>query len=79
MLQPRNTLEKEIAAVLKGSAHVLERKNKELTEDEEKALQQLDLEEVSYHVMLFHQIFCCSIAVNKVFKSLVSEYLLVSL
>ena len=46
ILQPRTSLEKEIAAVLKGSAGILERRNKELTEDEEKALQAVDLEEV---------------------------------
>ena len=32
--------------MLKGSASVLERQNKELTEQEEKALQAFDLEEV---------------------------------
>eukprot|EP00795_Rhopilema_esculentum_P017249 gene17249-8809_t len=43
--KPRSSLEKEIAAVLKGSSGVLERKNKQLTESEEKALQAVDLEE----------------------------------
>lgn len=46
-MQPRTPLEEEVAAVLKGSSHVLERSNKELTEEEEKALLAMDLEEVS--------------------------------
>lgn len=46
MVQPRTPLEEEVAAVLRGSAHVLERSNKELTEEEEKALFAMDLEEV---------------------------------
>lgn len=46
MVQPRTPLEEEVAAVLRGSAHVLERSNKELTEEEEKALLAMDLEEV---------------------------------
>lgn len=46
MVQPRTPLEEEVAAVLRGSAHVLERSNKELTEEEEKALFTMDLEEV---------------------------------
>jgi len=45
MVQPRTPLEEEVAAVLRGSAHVLERSNKELTEEEEKALLAMDLEE----------------------------------
>ena len=48
LFQPRTSLEKEIAAVLKGSAPILERKNKELTEEEEKALQAVDLQEVGF-------------------------------
>ncbi|KAL9969211.1 hypothetical protein ACROYT_G021402 [Oculina patagonica] len=43
--KPRTPLEEEVAAVLRGSAHVLERSNKELTEEEEKALLAMDLEE----------------------------------
>lgn len=43
--KPRTPLEEEVAAVLRGSTHVLERSNKELTEEEEKALQGMDLEE----------------------------------
>lgn len=39
-------MEEEVAAILRGSAHVLERSNKELTEEEEKALLAMDLEEV---------------------------------
>ena len=39
-------MEKEIAAVLKGSSGLLERRNKELTESEERALQAVDLQEV---------------------------------
>ena len=46
IVQPRTPLEEEVAAVLRGSAHVLERSNKELTEEEEKALLAMDLEEV---------------------------------
>ena len=46
MVQARTPLEEEVAAVLRGSAHVLERSNKELTEEEEKALLAMDLEEV---------------------------------
>ena len=46
IIQPRTPLEEEVAAVLRGSAHVLERSNKELTEEEEKALLAMDLEEV---------------------------------
>lgn len=46
-MQPRTPLEEEVAAVLRGSSHVLERSNKELTEEEEKALLAMDLEEVS--------------------------------
>ena len=46
-MQPRTPLEEEVAAVLRGSFHVLERSNKELTEEEEKALLAMDLEEVS--------------------------------
>lgn len=49
IVQPRTPLEEEVAAVLRGSAHVLERSNKELTEEEEKALLAMDLEEV--HVL----------------------------
>ena len=49
MVQPRTPLEEEVAAVLRGSAHVLERSNKELTEEEEKALLAMDLEEVGVH------------------------------
>lgn len=45
--QPRTPLEEEVAAVLRGSSHVLERNDKELTEEEEKALLAMDLEEVS--------------------------------
>ena len=45
-MQPRTPLEEEVAAVLRGSSHVLERSNKELTEEEEKALLAMDLEEV---------------------------------
>jgi len=43
--KPRTSLEKEIAAVLKGSSGLLERRNKELTESEERALQVVDLQE----------------------------------
>lgn len=43
--RPQNDLEREIAAVLKGSAPLLERKDKELTEAEEKALKSFGLEE----------------------------------
>lgn len=43
--KPRTPLEEEVAAVLRGSTHVLEWSNKELTEEEEKALQGMDLEE----------------------------------
>lgn len=46
IIQPRTPLEEEVAAVLRGSAHVLERSNKELSEEEEKALLAMDLEEV---------------------------------
>ena len=46
-VQPRTPLEEEVAAVLRGSSHVLERSNKELTEEEEKALLAMDFEEVS--------------------------------
>ena len=38
-------MEKEISEVLHGSKHLLERKDRELTEAEEKALQTVDLEE----------------------------------
>eukprot|EP00794_Sanderia_malayensis_P000263 gene263-886_t len=43
--KPKNSLEKEIAAVLKSSSSVIERNNQELTEQEEKALQAVDLQE----------------------------------
>ncbi|XP_068697898.1 U3 small nucleolar RNA-associated protein 14 homolog A-like isoform X3 [Montipora foliosa] len=43
--KPRTPLEEEIAAVLKGSSHVLEREKKELTADEERALLAMDFEE----------------------------------
>lgn len=51
-VQPRTPLEEEVAAVLRGSAHVLERSNKELTEEEEKALLAMDLDEVSEYFLL---------------------------
>ena len=38
-------MEREINEVLKGSQHLLERKNKELTEHEEEALKNFDLQE----------------------------------
>lgn len=47
LAQPRTPLEEEVAAVLRGSSHVLERNNKELTEEEEKALLAMDLNDVS--------------------------------
>ena len=53
ILQPRTSLEKEIAAVLKGSSGLLERRNKELTESEERALQAVDLQEVRLTTLLF--------------------------
>jgi len=43
--RPQNEMEKQISAVLHGSAHLLERKDKELTQAEEKALESVDLEE----------------------------------
>jgi len=43
--KPQNDLEREIAEVLKGSQHLLERKDKELTEHEEEALKNFDLQE----------------------------------
>ncbi|XP_057306548.1 U3 small nucleolar RNA-associated protein 14 homolog A-like isoform X1 [Hydractinia symbiolongicarpus] len=43
--KPQNDLEREISAVLQGSKHLLERKDKELTEDEEKALKAFDLQD----------------------------------
>ncbi|XP_031554380.1 U3 small nucleolar RNA-associated protein 14 homolog A-like [Actinia tenebrosa] len=43
--KPRTPLEQEIAAVLNGSSHLMERKNNELTEEEEQALLAMDLEE----------------------------------
>ncbi|XP_065649628.1 U3 small nucleolar RNA-associated protein 14 homolog A isoform X2 [Hydra vulgaris] len=43
--KPTNDLEREISAVLQGSKHLLERKDKELTEAEENALKEFDLEE----------------------------------
>ena len=52
VLQPRTPLEKEIAAVLRGAAHMMERDNKELTEEEEQALLAMDLEEVSVSLCL---------------------------
>lgn len=53
--QPRTPLEEEVAAVLRGSAHVLERSNKELTEEEEKALLAMDLEEVREYLLVINQ------------------------
>ena len=44
--QPRTPLEEEVMAVLQGSSHLMERKNKQLTEEEEKALLAMDLQEV---------------------------------
>jgi len=43
--KPSNDLEREISAVLNGSRHLLERKNKELTAAEEEALKAFDLDE----------------------------------
>jgi len=43
--KPQNAMEMEIAAVLKGSKPLLERKDKELTQAEEEALKSFDLEE----------------------------------
>ena len=53
LFQLRTSLEKEIAAVLKGSAPILERRNKELTEEEEKALQAVDLQEVGFEAACY--------------------------
>ena len=64
IIKPRTPLEQEVAAVLRGSAHVLERSNKELTEEEEKALLTMDLEEVGEYDkkrrMFLPKIFPCS-------------------
>ena len=59
IVQPRTPLEEEVAAVLRGSAHVLERSNKELTEEEEKALLAMDLEEVHVleYIEMSHMLF----------------------
>ncbi|XP_001634080.2 U3 small nucleolar RNA-associated protein 14 homolog A [Nematostella vectensis] len=43
--KPRTPLEEEVAAILRGSFKVIERENKELTEEEEQALLAMDLEE----------------------------------
>ena len=53
MFQPTTPLEEEIAAVLRGSSHVIERTNKELTEEEEQALLAMDLEEVQQFFLKF--------------------------
>ena len=64
-VQPRTPLEEEVAAVLRGSSHVLERNNKELTEEEEKALLAMDLEEVSEFFKMF-----VSVHIHIIFRSM---------
>lgn len=45
-LKPRTPLEHEIASVLQNSSQMLEREDKELSLEEEKALKNMSLEEV---------------------------------
>ncbi len=46
LLKPRTPLEQEIASVLQNSSQMLEREDKELSLEEEKALKNMSLEEV---------------------------------
>lgn len=45
-MKPQTPLEQEIANVLRSNSQVLERNNKELSQEEEAALKTMNLEEV---------------------------------
>ena len=47
-IKPQTPLEQEIAMVLQSNSHMLERNNKELSQEEEEALKTMSLEEVLY-------------------------------